>query len=320
MTIVGTQISLLDGDDEEIFDEINVKKTTKKTVTKESNSLSLKPNHLIKVRILDLIDNTYNSTVYSSTKDSQDVKRIKDSILNFGFNQSGIVCKKGDNDSYILLSGHLRIRALKELLQEGKLSFEDIWVEVKQFASLDDERAYLVLMNTAARNRTDYEKVGEINEFLLQFKLGTSLVHEGENKIEFLSRMMNLNQTQMYKYVNLLERCQFDVDKAQQVILVHETVNKADSTFICTGSYGLNNVETKLDKAKSSKKLLLKDKPSDRLIKKIENLKKELPKSIKLISDISDLKEISPEGNKTLKRMMRSLEELIQKTDTFINE
>lgn len=320
MTIVGTQISLLDGNDEEILDDRGLKKTTKKIASKESISGSLNPNHLLKIRILDLIDNTYNSTLYSSFKDTQDVNRIKDSILNFGFNQSGIMCKKGNNDSYILLSGHLRVRALKELLLEGKLSFEDIWVEVKQFSSLDDERAYLVLMNTAARNRTDYEKVGEINEFLTQFKLGTSLVHEGENKIEFLSRMMNLNQTQMYKYVNLLERCQFDVIKAQQVLLTHETVNKADSAFLCTGSYVVNNSEKELDKENNSKKKLLKDKPSDRLIKKVQTLKNDLPKTIKLISDISDLKEISPEGNKTLKRMMRSIEELIQKTDTFIND
>ena len=41
MTIVGTQISLLDGNDEEILDEISVKKTAKKTVTRESNSLKL---------------------------------------------------------------------------------------------------------------------------------------------------------------------------------------------------------------------------------------------------------------------------------------
>ena len=81
----------------------------------------------------------------------------------------------------------------------------------------------------------------------------------------------------------------------------------------------LSDLEKELDKENISKKKLLKDKPSDRLIKKVQTLKNDLPKTLKLISDISDLKEISPEGNKTLKRMIHSLEELMQKTDMFIN-
>lgn len=279
----------------------------------EKRGITGGPSRYVLVQLIR--ENPKNKRIYDETRDRPGVERLKESILLHGM--SGGIVVKEDQYEYVLLSGHLRFRAYQELLAEGKVTEKTLWVEIKKFNSPEEESAYLVMMNTATRDRTDVEKIGEIYELYKLHKAKSSLVSEGENLMTFLCRMMKINTTQMYKYVNLLERNNMSLNKAKAVLLEHETVNKADLYYIQTKSYApIPNVENESAPLAKKRTIQQADLPP-RIHKQVSSAINLIAKSQTAILSLSKIKGVHPDLNKQLKRMGVSLNDIKEKLETM---
>lgn len=86
-----------------------------------------------------------------------DVTELKESILLLGLQQN-IVVKDCGNDTYSSISGHRRLKALKELIEEGHEEFKLVPCKVE--TNIDEIRTELQLIftNATSRELSDYEK------------------------------------------------------------------------------------------------------------------------------------------------------------------
>lgn len=101
-----------------------------------------------------------------------DIEDLKSSIELIGLQQN-LVVRPNQDETYELISGHRRYKAIKELYDAGDESFKKI--PCKVIKSTDDIQAelQLILANSTARVLTDYEKTyqaGRLKEILEELK------------------------------------------------------------------------------------------------------------------------------------------------------
>lgn len=102
-----------------------------------------------------------------------DVTELKESILLFGLQQNLVVRENPEEDTYTLISGHRRLKALSLLIEEGHEEFETVPCKVE--TNLDEIKAELQLIfaNATSRELTDYERTHQairIKELLTALK------------------------------------------------------------------------------------------------------------------------------------------------------
>jgi ParB family transcriptional regulator, chromosome partitioning protein len=87
-----------------------------------------------------------------------DVSELKASIEMMGLQQNLLVRAREDSDTYEIISGHRRYKAMSELYAEGNTDFASI--PCKVLKSSDDAMAELQLLfgNSTARQISDYER------------------------------------------------------------------------------------------------------------------------------------------------------------------
>lgn len=101
-----------------------------------------------------------------------DIEDLKSSIELIGLQQN-LVVRPNQDETYELISGHRRYKAIKELYDAGDESFKKI--PCKVIKSTDDIQAelQLILANSTARVLTDYEKTyqtGRLKAILEELK------------------------------------------------------------------------------------------------------------------------------------------------------
>ena len=93
--------------------------------------------------------------------DDKEIKDLAESIELIGLQQYPVVRPIEGTDEYEVIAGHRRRLALLRLLDEGKNEYEMVPCRVE---TPDDIRNEMILIftNSTQRERTDYEKMREI--------------------------------------------------------------------------------------------------------------------------------------------------------------
>lgn len=102
-----------------------------------------------------------------------DVTELKESIFIVGLQQNLLVRENPGKDTFSLISGHRRLKALQELVREGYREFETAPCKVE--TDIDEIKAELQLIfaNATSRELSDYEKTRQavrIKELLALLK------------------------------------------------------------------------------------------------------------------------------------------------------
>lgn len=156
----------------------------------KKQSVAFKIEHIPLDRIQPSPNNNYSV---------EDVGELKASIEMYGLQQNLVVRIK-DDGSYELISGHRRLKAMKELRCEGNSDFEK--APCKIIKSTDDIQAelQLILANSTTRILTDAEKTlqaARLHE-LLQ-KLQESGYQLTGRKREIVAQLMGVSSAQVQR-------------------------------------------------------------------------------------------------------------------------
>ena len=173
-----------------------------KKVKKTINDLSSQSDTIIKVQLSQLQEHNFNEEVYPSHDDNETVRQVMESILTHGFD-GVITCTKGDNNKYLIVSGHIRFRALSQLVEEGHSQFSEVMIELKKFNSVYDERMYMLDMNNAKRPLNDIHRFRSIGIYLEIYRSNPDSDSSKRSEIKFLCDKLNLSERQVYKYLSI---------------------------------------------------------------------------------------------------------------------
>lgn len=111
-------------------------------------------------RLIDVYDITPSA---SNFYDISDIANLKQSIELIGLQQN-LVVKELGGGKYELISGHRRLRACRELADEGNSSFRRALCKVSTAADALIERLELIMSNSTARQLSDWEQIRQARE------------------------------------------------------------------------------------------------------------------------------------------------------------
>lgn len=205
-------------------------KKVKKKMSHLSSSNEALPETFLKVQLSQLQEHVFNEEVYPSQDDDVTVRQVMESILTNGFD-GVITCTKGENDTYIIVSGHIRYRALMQLVKEGHSHFNEVMIYLKEFKSIQDEKMYILDMNNAKRKLNDIHQFRSIKIYLEIYRSNPDSDLSKRSEIQFLCDKLNLSERQVYKYLSIYKEFKGDVEKAIEVINQYGSVNKTVQSF-----------------------------------------------------------------------------------------
>lgn len=200
-------------------------KKVKRAMDDLSPSADTLPNTFIKVRLNQLREHDFNEEIYPSQDDNVTVRQVMESILTNGFD-GVITCTKGEKDRYIIVSGHIRFRALTQLVREGHLQFNEVMISLKEFKSIQDEMMYIMDMNNAKRTLNDVHRFRSIGIYLGIYRSNPDSDPSKRSEIQFLCDKLNLSERQIYKNLSIYKENDGDVEKAIAEINKYGSVNK----------------------------------------------------------------------------------------------
>ena len=128
--------------------------------------------------------------------DDKEIKDLAESIELIGLQQYPVIRPVEGTDEYEVIAGHKRRLAILRLLDEGKAEYERIPCKVE---TPDDIRNELILIftNATQRERTDYEKMREIErvrELLTEFQKTHELTGRRQN---IIAEILGTNKTKV---------------------------------------------------------------------------------------------------------------------------
>lgn len=185
-----------------------------------------------KVSIKELKENSLNRYIYLAQEDENQLEKLKASIRKIGLIHP-IVCKEKDG-MFTILSGHLRKRALFELVQEGLSQYQEVQIKVIDVDE-ESELEYLLDANVVKRNKTDYSKMMEVRGYSSSYEKLKSKgkIVTGLTANKYVSNKMDMGERQIakYMYINnrlskediteLVKGCELSLDKIYGLIQKH---------------------------------------------------------------------------------------------------
>ena len=128
--------------------------------------------------------------------EDKEIKDIAESIELIGLQQYPVIKPVEGTDEYEVIAGHKRRLAILRLLDEGKTEYEMIPCRVE---TPDDIRNELILIftNSTQRERTDYEKMREIErvrELLTEYQKTHELTGRRQN---IIAEILGTNKTKV---------------------------------------------------------------------------------------------------------------------------
>lgn len=128
--------------------------------------------------------------------DDKEIKDLAESIELIGLQQYPVIRPVEGTDEYEVIAGHKRRLAILRLLDEGKAEYERIPCKVE---TPDDIRNELILIftNATQRERTDYEKMREIErvrELLTEYQKTHELTGRRQN---IIAEILGTNKTKV---------------------------------------------------------------------------------------------------------------------------
>jgi len=128
--------------------------------------------------------------------EDKEIKDLAESIELIGLQQYPVIRPVEGTDEYEVIAGHKRRLAILRLLDEGKVEYEMIPCKVE---TPDDIRNELILIftNSTQRERTDYEKMREIErvrELLTEYQKTHELTGRKQN---IIAEILGTNKTKV---------------------------------------------------------------------------------------------------------------------------
>ena len=108
--------------------------------------------------------------------DDREIKELAESIELIGLQQYPVIRPIEGTDEYEVIAGHKRRLAILRLLDEGKTEYEEVPCKVETPDDIQNE-LILIFTNSTQRERTDYEKMREI-ERVRELLAGYQETHE----------------------------------------------------------------------------------------------------------------------------------------------
>ncbi len=107
------------------------------------------------INIINIIENPANSKIYST----ENIEQLADSVELAGRVLQNLVVKPADeNGKYMLISGHRRWMACKQLVSKGKLEFATVQCLIENEEDDQLQELMLIYTNSTARELNDAEK------------------------------------------------------------------------------------------------------------------------------------------------------------------
>ncbi len=168
---------------------------------KQNDLFGSSDNSFKKVRLNELIPHPKNTTLHPEVEDEKEIERIKQSILEQGLINP--ICCKEENGRYVILSGHLRHKALTCLVNEGYEHYHEIQVKIVSFDTEEDELEYLLDANALTRRTTDYTKMMHIATYsqIYDEKKKNSELNIGDSEQAYISQKMGISKRQVCKFL-----------------------------------------------------------------------------------------------------------------------
>lgn len=126
----------------------------------------------------------------------KEIKDLADSIELIGLQQYPVIRPIEGTDEYEVIAGHKRRLAILRLLDEGKGEYEMIPCRVETPDDIQNE-LILIFTNSTQRERTDYEKMREIErvrELLMEYQESHELTGRRQN---IIAKILGTNKTKV---------------------------------------------------------------------------------------------------------------------------
>lgn len=239
----------------------------------------------------------------------QDVSELKGSIELMGLQQNLLV--RLANGGYEVISGHRRLKAMKELHAEGNELYKR--VPCKVIKTVDDVQAelQLILANSTARELTDYEKVyqSERLQVLLKDLKASGFKFTGRTR-QIVADMMGVSSSQVGR-----------MDSINKKLLPELKEEFKEGNISITAAYDLSRlpadqqrekIEGKAEDVKGGGETLnvVVENAIDDFEKRLKSLTNSFGRALESVNSISDLSKrakCSEELSALLKKMGASL-------------
>lgn len=128
--------------------------------------------------------------------EDKEIKDLAESIELIGLQQYPVIRPVEGTDEYEVIAGHKRRLAILRLLDEGKAEYEMIPCRVETSDEIQNE-LILIFTNSTQRERTDYEKMREIErvrELLTEYQKTHELTGRKQN---IIAEILGTNKTKV---------------------------------------------------------------------------------------------------------------------------
>ncbi len=118
---------------------------------------------------IDIEEIVFNEDNFYQVKE---LEKLKMSIKAVGLKHNLIVRKHKEDETiykYELISGHRRLKAIQELIEEGELDWSTVPCTIDDKSDLE-QRLTLILANSTSRELSSFEKMKQIEEMKIIFK------------------------------------------------------------------------------------------------------------------------------------------------------
>lgn len=179
---------------------------------------------VLKLDITQLYPNKNNVVIYLNEEDELQLLNLKESIKTEGLIHP-LVAKKEGNE-YVLISGHRRLKVLKELVSEGLPQFSSVLVKIMKFNNEVDEMEALLDANISVRSLSEYSKMMQVAAYQSTFLKRIELNQLSDIQVEktYIAKKMNMSERQVSKYLYI--RKHLTGDEIADLINKKLTLNK----------------------------------------------------------------------------------------------
>lgn len=214
------------------------------------------------INIINIIENPANSKIYST----ENIEQLADSIELAGRVLQNLVVKPADeNGKYMLISGHRRWMACKQLVSKGKLEFATVQCLIENEEDDQLQELMLIYTNSTARELNDAEKARQAERataILTEMKKEKKL--EGRVR-DIVASMLKTTSGQLARYHAIMnnlkdgqlkeafEKGELGVSVAYEASTLSEEGQKKIALQMQDGTVTLQNVtEVKMEERSDS--------------------------------------------------------------------
>ena len=168
----------------------------------ENMGLVKKTERVIKqIPVKSLIENPDN--FYSVG----DVEELKNSIIAAGGVRQNLIVEPMDDGKYMIISGHRRCKAVRELLQANTIGIADT-LPCEVSTDHYGNQMLLIATNSTARDLTAWERVEQYKQLNSLFKYGITTNKINGRKREAIAKTLHESNTNIARYSAILNNLQ----------------------------------------------------------------------------------------------------------------